>query len=177
MAASIYTQRQIDAMIAEPKHVPFDAWDHRWDGRESGDEHRIRVKVFPDNKASLTEYVVECCKCAARGEASFTLFGRLLGYPEHSVCRYERQLCRHNNPRWFPPSVIGSNVLHRHVYNERAVTEDWPWDKCAEPLKIVVPKRKLSLQQAIDRLTPEFLKDIKLEVHDPQTMGLFRGGK
>lgn len=181
MAATIYTQAQVVGMLAISKHVPFDDWEdqqgknNRLKGREGTDEQRVRIKVFPDDESDLTEFAVETCRCVARGEASYSLFGKLLGYPEHVLCRYDLQTCRHTNPKWFPPFVIGSRVLHRHIYNERAIRDDWPWDKCAEPLDIPKTKRKLSFQQSIDRLTPHFLADIKLEVYDPDTAGtLFR---
>lgn len=152
----------------------YDAWQNRYDGRSGTDEVRNRIKARPVDGDDLTDFTIEICRCVARQEASFTLFGKLVGYPDSPLCRYETQLCRHTNPKWFPPSVIPSRMLHRHVYNERAIREDWTWDKCAEPLKLKsVPKRKLSLQQSIDRLAPEFLKDTKIEIHDPDSASLF----
>jgi hypothetical protein len=177
MAAPIYSQAQADAMIVAPKYISYDAWNEQWANlcarvrRPASDEDRVRIKV-ESGDGDLTEFCVECCKCPARGEASYTLFGKLLGYVEHPLCRYDLQVCRHTNPRWFPPWVIGSRVLHRHIYNERAIRENCTWDKCAEPLKIPKPKRKLSFQQSIDRLTPHFLTDIKLDIYDPKVAGM-----
>ncbi len=64
----------------------------------------------------------------------------------------------------------------RHGDNERAIREGWPWDKCASPLKIPKTKKKLSLQQSIDRLTPIFLEDINLDIYDPEIGSLFFRG-
>lgn len=175
MAAPVYTQSQAQSMIEMQKVVPHDAWENRFEGRPSTtQEIRNRIRVVPEEEANLTEFIVETCLCPGRGEAAFTLLGKLLGYTEQPLCRYEVQISRHTNPRWFPPFVIAPRALHRHVYNERAIREDWPWDKCAELLK--QPKRKLSLQQAIDILTPIFINDVRLEIHDPDVLGhLFDG--
>jgi len=65
-------------------------------------------------------------------------------------------------------------VPHKYVYNERAIREDWPWDKCAEPLKLKSrPRKKLSIQQCIDWIAPIFLNDTHVEIHDPDSMELF----
>src|SRR5438128_428070 len=118
MAAPIYSQQQVSALIALPKFVKYDEWQNRFDGRSTPDEERKRLKAHPVDATDSTEFVIETCKCIARGEASFTLFGKLIGYPEHPLCRYEVQISRHSNPKWFPPSMIGPRVLHKHVYNE-----------------------------------------------------------
>jgi hypothetical protein len=175
MAAPIYTQDQVAAMIAMPKYVEHDAWEKRFDGRLGNDEERNRIKAQPADEKDLTEFVIEICRCIARGEASFTLFGKLLGYTEHPLCRYEIQCSRHTNPKWFSPSMFGSFIPHKHIYNERAVREDYSWDKCAEPLRMSLPrkKRKLTITQWIDRIGPHFLKDANIEISDPRAMPLF----
>lgn len=161
-------------MMKMPKLVPHDAWQNRFEGRKTTDEMRDRVPCTPLDESDLTEFCIEICHCPARGEASFTLFGKLNGYTDHPLCRYETQIGRHVNPKWIDPYFIGAGILHRHVYNERALREGWPWDKCAEPLKLTkVPKRKLSLQQAIDQMTPIFLRDLEIEIHDPDVNVLF----
>lgn len=163
-------------MIAVPKFVDYEAWYDRKDGRPGTDEVRHRIKARPaNNKDDYTEFVIEACRCVARGEASFTLFGKLIGYPEQAICRYETQLCLHKNPKWFPPPLIQRRAIHRHVYNERAIREDWPWDKCAELVTFdkAMPRKKLSLQQYIERIGPKFLKDTNTEVHDPDSRDLF----
>jgi hypothetical protein len=161
-------------MLKLPKHVEHDAWQNRHDGR-SGD--RPRIKASPNDRTNLTEFTIEIFKCAARGEASFTLLGRPSGYPEHALCRYEIQLVRHTNPKWFEPVFIGPRALHKHVYNERAIREDFPWDKCAEPLALKShPRRRLSLEQAINRIAPIFLKELCVEILDRDTMSMFHGG-
>jgi hypothetical protein len=174
MAAPIYSQEQVSAMIATPKSVKHDAWQERSAGRAGTAELRDRIPAHPIDESDLTEFVIETCRCIARGEASFTLFGKLAGYPEQALCRYEVQICRHANPKWFLPSMIGPRVLHKHVYSERAIREDWTWDKCAEPLKQHSrPRRKLTLQQCIDRLAPIFLQETNVKIHDADSMGLF----
>ncbi|MDP9172891.1 MAG: hypothetical protein M3O30_03385 [Planctomycetota bacterium] len=173
VAAPIYSQQQVTAMLKTPKVVEHDAWENRFDGRKSTEEARVRIPVSPEDDADLTVFAIESCKCIVRGEVSFTLFGKMLEYPEHALCRYEMQLCRHNNPKWFPPSFISSRALHKHVYNERAIRDDMPWDKCAELLNLKKrPRRKLSLQQAIDLITPIFINEIRLEIHDPNVRQL-----
>lgn len=176
MAAPIYLQEQVSAMMATPKHVEHDEWQKRFEGRAGNDEERNRIKVYPNDEKDSTEFVVETCRCIARGEASFTLFGKLIGYTEHPLCRYEIQISPHRNPKWFPPTMFGSLVPHRHIYNERAIREDHSWDRCAEPLKeLAVPKKgkKFSVQQWIDRIGPIFVKDVRLDVADPDADPLF----
>lgn len=174
MAAAVYSQEQVSAMIAAPKYVQHEAWDKRTEGRAGTDEVRNRIRAFPKDDQDLTEFAIEACRCIARGEASFTLFGKLIGYPEEPLCRYEVQLVRHTNPRWFSPLVVGPRILHKHVYNERAIREGWMWDKCAEPLRQKsTPRRRLSLQQCIDRIAPIFLKETNVEIYDPDSMSLF----
>lgn len=175
MAAPIYTQAQVAAMIATPKYVPHDAWNGRSEGREGTDEVRNRIEAHPIDENDPTQFLIERCRCAARGEASFTLFGRLAEYVQQPLCRYEIQICRHSNPKWFSgPSYISARVPHKHVYNERAILEGWTWDKCAEPLKLnSQPKKKLSVEQCINWIAPIFLKEIHLEIHDPESNGLF----
>lgn len=169
------------AMIALPKFVSYSAWQDRFDnvgvkdGRESALEWRPRVKAHPQNDLDLTEFVIETCRCPSRKEASFTLFGKLAGYPEQPLCRYEIQICRHNNPKWFPPPTVMPWVLHKHVYNERAIREGHPWDKCAEPILKKMPRNKLSLQQAMDRLSGIFLTETVVSVESPETNDLFFG--
>jgi len=174
MAAPIYTQQQIDRMLKIPKSVPYDAWENRFEGRQSTDELRDRFKARPIDETDLTEFTIEICRCSVRHEASFTLFGRLLEYPEHPICRYEIQLCRHRNLKWFPPRIVDPRMLHKHVYSERAIREGWPWDKCAEP--IGQNRKNLSLEQAIGRLTPVFLENLKIEIHDSEVQDLFHQG-
>jgi len=116
MAAPIYTQAQVAAMIATPKYVPHDAWNGRSEGREGTDEVRNRIEAHPIDENDSTQFLIERCRCAARGEASFTLFGRLSEYVQQPLCRYEIQICRHSNPKWFSgPSYISARVPHKHV--------------------------------------------------------------
>ena len=177
MAAPLYSQAQVAKLIAMPKFVPHDEWEKRTDGRP-GPEERQRIRAYPVDESDLTEFHIERCKWVARGEASFTLLCKLVGYPEEALCRYEIQLATHRNPKWFPPAYVGKRVPHKHVYNERAMREFGAWDKCATPLVFKpAPKRKMSLQQYIDRMiAPEFLKDVHVDIHDPDSMGLFYRG-
>jgi hypothetical protein len=175
MAAPIYSQAQVDRMIRTSKFVEQDAWQNRSDGRQSTIEQRDRIKAAPKDDTNLTEFWIESCRCPGRCEASFTLIGKLLEYPEHPLCRYDFQISKHTNPKWFSPYVIGPRVPHRHVYNEKAIREGWTWDKCAEPIH--QKKRTYSLEQAINLLAPIFLNDLRIEIYDPDTIGALFGGR
>jgi hypothetical protein len=175
MAAPIYSQEQVQRMLLVPKIVSHDEWENRFAGRQSPDEQRDRIKASPADADDLTEFWIEICRCAVRSEASFTMAAKLLEYPEHALCRYEVQLGSHTNPKWFTPHFVDRRALHKHIYNERAIREGFTWDKCAEPVK--QPKRKLSFQQAIDHLTPIFLEELRIEIHDPNVRGLFHHGR
>jgi hypothetical protein len=178
MAAPVYLQQQIVAMIATPKRVDYNAWQNRYEGRAKQTEERSRIEASPIDENDLTEFEIETCRCPAREEASFTLFGKLIGCPQEPLCRYEVQWCRHTNPRWFPPAYIGLRELHKHVYNERAIRENWPWDKCAELLNVKKkPKKQLSLQQCIERLGGIFLDETHTTIDDPASRDLFYKGK
>jgi len=161
-------------MIALPKYVEHDEWEKRFAGRVGNDEDRNRIRARPTNEKDLTEFIIEVCRCVARCEASFTLTGKLLGYTEHPLCRYDIQCSRHKNPKWFSPSMFGPFVPHKHVYNERGVRDDYAWDKCAEPLQMSLPKRRrLTVTQWVDRIGPIFLKEANIEIRDPGAMPLF----
>lgn len=154
-------------MLAAPKYVPFDAWDNRWAGRESTIETRHRIKAFPTDANDLTQFTIESCHCYPRREISFTLFGRMLSYPSVPICRYEVQNGRHRNPAMYPPRFVGNRVLHTHVYNERVIRHGGSWDACADVIGPAVDR----VQEAIDRLTPLFLEQLSIEVHDPDVSG------
>jgi hypothetical protein len=146
-------------------------------GRESTVEWRPRIDAYPVDEANLTIFRIESCTCPARNEASFTLFGRMAGYGEHPLCRYEIQLCRHTNPKWFSPYVIAPWVLHKHIYSEQAIRRGHPWDKCASPLLKTQPRRRFSLQQAIGRISRIFLDENLIEIHGQNSEWmLFHGG-
>lgn len=170
MAAPLYNQWQVDRMLQMPKYVPFDAWETRWSGRDSGTGHRPRISAFPIDENDATEFVIESCHSDSRREVSFTLLGKLIGCPRVPLCRYESQIGRHKNPEWYPPEWVEDRVLHRHVHSERAIREGLAWCACADVIGPPVER----IQQAIDHLTPIFLKELTIEIHDRDVRtGLF----
>jgi hypothetical protein len=169
MRASIYTNAQVRAMMLAPKYVRYDAWEERWKGRDDKSDVKHRISVCPRDEKDPTEFSVESSICIARREVAFTFFGQLIGYPMLPLCRYDFQRGKHKNPRWWPgPEWIEPRVLHRHIYDERAEREGLGWDGCAEIIGEAVDR----VQQAIDRLTPAFLSDLNIEVHDPDAKGM-----
>jgi hypothetical protein len=175
VAAPIYSQAQVAAMLKMPKIVDHDAWQGRQDGRESRDENRHRIEAQPEDKSNTTKFTIEICRCVVRAEASFTLLGKMLGYPEHALCRYETQICWHTNPKGYASGDIGPRAPHKHIYNEKMIRDGYPWDRCAEGLKLKKVRRKLSLEQTINRMAPIFLNEINVEIFDPDVAPLFRG--
>lgn len=163
MAAPVYTQQEALMLIRLPKFVQFDAWENRWAGRETTNEVRHRIEAVPQNDSSGASFVIESCHCTNRMEVSFTLLGKLIGRPLQAICRYEMQLGKHRNPSWFMPRYIQARELHCHDYNERAIRQGLSWDACAEPIGPQCDR----IQQAIERLTPLFLENLKIEIHDP----------
>jgi len=168
MAAPVYLQSQVDTMLNAPKYVRFNAWENRLPGRTHSEEIRHRIKAFPFDPKDATLFIIESCHCLSRRQVSFSLFGKMKGYPEHALCRYEIQTIRHRNPDWFPPQYVGNRVLHKHVYSERAIREGYTWDKCAEVL--LCRPQIFILERAIDHLTPLFLSELKIEIHDPDVL-------
>jgi hypothetical protein len=172
VAAPIFNQLEVEQLLEMPKHAAHDAWEDRHNGRN---EMQARVPVTPDDKSAFVQFEVEAYKCPEKNEASFTLIAKSVGRPEQAICRYEIHIGRHKNLRWMSPVFVGSKIPHKHIYNEKAVRDDWPWDQCAEPLKFKKSlPRKISLQQAIDRIAPIFLVEVHLEIYDPNVQTLFR---
>jgi hypothetical protein len=114
-------------------------------------------------------FVINCSSRPLRGLVAYTLIGEMPGRPDHPLCRYDIQASRHRNPQWWPPPVIPPRVIHRHLYNERAVREGQGWDWCAD--LVLAPELSARHNSAV--LSQVFIDGIALTIQDPEVRDLF----
>lgn len=161
-------------MISMPKRVEHEAWEKRKHGRRTNGERGAVILAFPERAEVKAEFKIEIRRHDATDSFALTLEGRLIGRPFEGLLRYNVHDSIHRNPDWFPPPIVESGTLHRHVYREQAVREGRDWDACAEVLN-VDPKGSLSPNQQIERLIGAFLVDASIRVSDSHTHGQLFG--
>jgi len=153
-------------MISVRKRVAFDAWNKRKLGRATKGEFGCEIKAEPEDASIPTAFKIVIRKDERTDTYSLTLEGKLPGRIFEGLLRYNVHDSIHANPEWFPPPIIESGDLHRHVYQERAVREGRDWDACAELLKL--PSAG-SPNQQYERLLGKFMVDANIRVSDSET--------
>lgn len=174
MAAPLFTQHEIERLIALPKHALRDEWEGRWAVRH-GTDTNVRIVAHPDDPDESMEFHIERQDRPSREEVSVRLSVKMPGRGRVQLCRYDIQVSRHTNrKKWFTPRYVSARAPHKHVYNVRAVKEGTPsdWDVCAIPLDIGGAG---SQQQLVERLLRVFIDDIALSFYDsPAQQQMFR---
>lgn len=164
MAAPLFNETEIIRLLSMGKHVRYDDWHTKWSGR-AGTQGNARVRAFPaPGEAGDYEFTIERHEEPARDELSLRLYVKAPGR-EHILCRYDIQVGKHNNPKWYSPAAIGRRAAHRHVYNPEAVRRGTPkdWDICAD---LVDMPAGGTPQSVLQRLTQVFLSELNVSIQD-----------
>lgn len=158
MATSIYTQVEIDQMLATPKDIELDAWEDRTQDRKRS-PNSVAIEVSARDRDDM-DFNIAIVRSPRIGSESITLIGKILGRDRRAIARYDIHDAAHKNPPWFDPGFIGPRQPHRHLYNERALKEDREWHACAEPL---------DLPDDAQRLLGKLLDDLNIRFSDSKT--------
>jgi len=131
LAAAIYTDEEVRAMVALRKEIPHSEWQNSRRNRQDADNSVVFHAVSEGHEIiftieTVTNPILESC--------SFTLSVEVPPRPRRAIARYSIDDGDHENPLWFqPPEVLGGTP-HRHIMSKRAIDEEGKWDACAEVL-------------------------------------------
>ena len=159
MAAPIYTQKEVDDLLAMPKVVQ---WDSR--GRRGWDTHReresITIQVIVEGDEDI-RFSIEAFRNTELGEFSLILKGQIGARPLEGLCRYDIHDGPHRNHKDFwPPDEIADGKPHVHKYREKAIRQGLTWHSYAE----ILPDDCAS----VNDLTSRFLKDCNIKFQDKE---------
>lgn len=156
MAAPVYRQHEILAMIAMPKTLDWGV-EHAKD--RSGDERSKVIPLILDDPQYTMK--LEIRRNPDLGEYTVLLRGMMAGRDFEGVIRYDIQDNEHTNPPWYSPELILPGQPHQHVYNETAIRKRLEWDACADPIDLTSPSSNY--------LIGKFLVDVKIRTIDTAT--------
>lgn len=155
MATSIYTQDEVELMLATPKTMELDAWEGRTTDRK-GSPRSVVLSVEAVDRNDM-EFWVEFVKGEWNDSTHVTLKGRIMGRDPRALVRYDLHDGSHDNPSWCGSVFTGSRVPHRHVYSEESLVNDRLWDACAYPLDDLEDNRLKLVGRFIDDMNIRFV--------------------
>jgi hypothetical protein len=180
MAAPIYSQSEVDSLVAMAKRIPDDdVLQPRTPAQKRKARRRINefeevsfMRCEPAEPLRSVALEVELCHNKRNDAISITLYAQIAPRPIRPICRYDVHDVPHENPPWFPPPLIEPGQFHQHLYSERAIREidEEAWCACAAPLDVGLGG---SPQTQLARLRKRFLADLHIAFDDRATRGLF----
>jgi hypothetical protein len=179
MAAPLYFQPEIDALLKMKKRIVADAWKpltpaHK---REAGkrqnsfeDVATMEAKAF--DGSDKYEFQIELCHNLRNDAIAITLFAQIVPRNLTPICRYDVHDSPHNNPKWYSPRKIASGKVHRHIYNERAIRDGdlASWSDCGDSVRLPTGGSPASQR---DRLKRKFIGDLNLHFDQREDQTLF----
>lgn len=163
MAEPVFSQAEIDALLAVEKVAPYESQfyavlDTRFPGVKP---YQIDVRAAaPFEGVILKVRIVSNLRARA---FSTSLYAQFPGRSTEGVCRYDVHPTAHpNKPRCDWIGTIPRGGFHIHRYGETAVRVGYDWDDCARPLEVDDGPFESRVRWMVGR----FIDDVRIRFDD-----------
>ena len=137
-AVDIYTQAEVDMMLALPKFAEYEAQMYWASSRRQTGLLTADFVAHPEDPTTGITYRVEVAKNERIESFNILLQGKIDDHPMEGLCRYNVHNSMHENEcaNCGPPPAILPTEFHVHRYNEACVRKGHVWDSCATLLTV-----------------------------------------
>ena len=163
MADPVFTQAQVEGLMAVKKVAPFESQFYAAVDIRSRLLKPVEIRMQAEEPFESVELWVRIMNVPRIGAFAISLAARLANGRREFLCRYDLHDSPHpNKPRCDDPGEIPSGVFHVHLYRPDLVAVGYDWDDCGEPR----PLDGQSHAEQARNIMGQFLKELRVEFED-----------
>jgi hypothetical protein len=173
MAAPIFEQSEIDAILDCEKYLSSDAQKRRTRYRSSDGtrQRKLELQILSDVPWPLEVFFEESIK-DSRSEVTFGLLADVDKRGRELVCHYDIQANWHENPPWSDGKTLNPYVPHKHVYSPENLRHgDLTGLRIATAIKM---RAQDSFEKKTENLFRIFCDDLKITMDKDPQLNLFQ---